>query len=695
MLLSSFAALLATALVATGAPSWKVEPFNPPAIPLAVKHPYLNTWLPQGQGVALNGGWPQFWTGQSITAWTGFVRVDGKAYSWMGAAGNGGFTRATQTSFRFTASRSIFTLDAGPVELTVTFLSPVVPDDLLRTSLPLSYVSVAVASKDGAAHHVQVYNDISAEWVATDGNADVFWNTTASSSVITHSTTLRYQAPFEENKDLIRAGTVHLSTPAGNGVTYQTGSDKIVRAKFIQTGVLDNIQDSHQPRPVEDGWPVFAFGVDLGNVTATPANKPVLFSIGHTRDPVIQYIVKGNILSERAPYWKIRFNDVHSMIKFFLDDWVNAMGVAHTLDARVDTEAGKISKDYASLVKLSIRQAMATFELTLGKKPDGSVDKDDVLAFMKEISSNGNMNTVDVVFPAWPIFLWINPVIGKLLLEPHFQYQTSGLYPNRWALHDMGAHYPRANGHNDGNDEPMPVEESGNMLIMQLSYAQKTGDLSQIKQYYDRLVQWTQFLIDDALIPAEQLSTDDFAGHLANQTNLAIKGIVGIKAMSMIAELVGDDELAANYSAIATSYVEQFQELAIAKDGSHLTLQYNHDETWGLAYNLYADRLIGSNIFPQSIYDMQTKWYKPKLQNYGIILDTRNTWSKTDWEVWTAAIVDDDLKHGIISSLIRYLSSGNNVTPLSDLYYVPPGRENGFKARPVVGGHLALLVLPK
>ena len=75
------ACLLTTSAFA--AISWAVEPFNPPAIPLAVKHPYLNTWLMQGSGVALNDAWSGFWTGNSITAWTGFVRVDGKPYRWL------------------------------------------------------------------------------------------------------------------------------------------------------------------------------------------------------------------------------------------------------------------------------------------------------------------------------------------------------------------------------------------------------------------------------------------------------------------------------------------------------------------------------------------------------------------------------------------------------------------------------------
>lgn len=68
-----------------------------------------------------------------------------------------------QTSFEYTSTKSIFTLDVeGKVELTVTFLSPVVPDDLMRSSLPQSYMEVDVHSKDENEHAVQLYTDISA-----------------------------------------------------------------------------------------------------------------------------------------------------------------------------------------------------------------------------------------------------------------------------------------------------------------------------------------------------------------------------------------------------------------------------------------------------------------------------------------------------------------------------------------------------
>jgi len=73
--------------------------------------------------------------------------------------------------------------------------------------------------------------------------------------------------------------------------------------------------------------------------------------------------------------------------------------------------------------------------------------------------------------------------------------------------------------------------ECGNMLIMTLAYTQRTQDTAYLSTHYKILNQWAQYLIQEALIPSNQISTDDFAGSLANQTDLALKGIIGIEAI--------------------------------------------------------------------------------------------------------------------------------------------------------------------
>jgi hypothetical protein len=219
----------------------------------------------------------------------------------------------------------------------------------------------------------------------------------------------------------------------------------------------------------------------------------------------------------------------------------------------------------------------------------------------------------------------------KLLLDPMYENQESGHYPNKWSIHDLGTHFPNATGHPDGGDESMPVEECGNMLIMTLAYAQKTGDNDYLKQHLPILTQWTQFLIDDSLIPASQLSTDDFAGTLQNQTNLALKGIIGIRAMGEISALIGDQGNATVYNNIATDYINKWQQYGIARNAQppHTTLNYGNESSHGLLYNLWCDLELGLNLVPQSIYDMQSAFYPTVRENFGVPLDTRHTWTKS------------------------------------------------------------------
>ncbi|KAH7098950.1 DUF1793-domain-containing protein [Auriculariales sp. MPI-PUGE-AT-0066] len=681
--------VVALAAVSSALGAWTSTSFSPPSIPLAVKTPYLSAWLPQGSGRALNEDWAKFWTGSTL-GWAGFARVDGTVYRTMGVPGNSA-TLATQTAMSFTSTSSKFTLTVGPVRLIYTFLSPVTPSDYLRQSIPFSYMSITAQSTDGASHSVQLYTDISAEWVTGDVTLQANWTTTQG-SVFTHQVQLVSQTVFSEKSDHIQHGAAYYSTNNATGLTFQTGQDSTVRSNFISSGTLPNTQDTTF-RAVNDRWPVFAYARDLGSVSST-ASAPVVFAVGHIRDPGVQYITAGNVLQSRPLYFLSQLSTPAAVIKYFLDDFSNATSTAATFDAKVQSDAAKINTGYASLVALSIRQVFAAFELTVSKTSSGAFNATDLMVFQKEISSSGNMNTVDVIFPSWPSLLYTNPVLGKLMLEPLFQYQTTGcIVPNKWSIHDVGASYPKALGHNDGSDEAMPVEESGNMIIMSLSYALKTGDNSQMQRYFSLLDQWTQFLIEDSLIPAEQLSTDDFAGyHLANQTNLAIKGIIGIGAMGKIATILGDTAKGDNYTAIAKDYVTRWQTLAMASGGEHLTLSYNDNASWGQAYNLWADKLLKLNLFPQSVYDTQTAWYKTHRNAYGLPLDTRHTYAKTDWTIWTASIVSDTtLRDQLIGDIVKYASDGLNDQPLGDWYETTNGAANGFKARPVAGGHLALV----
>jgi len=263
-------------------------------------------------------------------------------------------------------------------------------------------------------------------------------------------------------------------------------------------------------------------------------------------------------------------------LAFFHSDYANAAGLATTFDSKVSGDSSAAGgADYVILTSLAARQAFGATQLA------GTPDTP--YLFLKEVSSDGNVQTVDVIFPFHPILVYTNPTLLKLLLDPLFINQESGQYPNTYSMHDLGTHYPNATGHSLGNDEQQPLEECGNMLIMTLAYAQRANDTAYLSQHYTILDKWTQYLIEEALIPANQISTDDFAGALANQTNLALKGIIGIEAMAVIANLTGKTTTGANYTSIAHDYITQWQTLGIAHDADppHTTLAYGMNETHG------------------------------------------------------------------------------------------------------------------
>jgi len=277
-------------------------------------------------------------------------------------------------------------MSAGPVDLTVTFLSPVEPDDFLKQSLGFSYYSLSAVSTDNNPHSVKVYTDISAEWVSGNDSQVVNWNTTTG-NVITHQVQLENQTVFADISNRIQQGSMFHSTLVSSNTTYQTGQDIVVRAQFINHSVLTNSQDTNF-RSISDDWPVFALAHDLGEVTGS-STEPVVFSIGHVRDPAIEYITANGVLQSRSSYFWSQYSSVDDVISDFLDDYSNATTRANAFDTQVNSDASKISANYSGLVQLSVRQAFGAIESTISKDSAGEYDTSDIMAFIKEISSSG------------------------------------------------------------------------------------------------------------------------------------------------------------------------------------------------------------------------------------------------------------------------------------------------------------------
>ncbi|PYH29479.1 glutaminase GtaA [Aspergillus neoniger CBS 115656] len=683
-----FISLLVTVLAASASATSSFSPARPPAIPLAVKSPYLSTWLSAGSdggnGGYLAGEWPIFWSGQ-VTGWAGMIRVDGSAYTWMGIPGP---ETVTQTSYEYTSTKSVFTMNvADKVEMNITFLSPITPNDYKRQSLVFSYVDVQVESLDGEAHDVQLYADISAEWVSGDRTTTATWDYgTTDNGVAYHKVSRQTQLAFSEISDQGEWGDWYWATDNSESLTYQSGGAVDVRAAFAANGTLGDSQDSDY-RAISTDWPIFAFAHDLGSVDSAAS---VLYSIGLAQTDAIQYEGSSSDSTILPSLWTSYFSTGPEALDFFHNDYATSSSLSSDLDTQVAQDSiAAAGQDYLTITSLTVRQAFGATQLC--GTPDNTY------LFMKEISSDGNVNTVDVIFPAHPIFLYTNPELLNLLLKPLFEIQESGNYPNAYAMHDVGSHYPNATGHPKGDDEAMPLEECGNMVIMALAYAQKASDTDYLSQHYTLLNQWTAYLVEDAIYPANQISTDDFAGSLANQTNLALKGIIGIEAMAVISNETDHTDNGANYTAIAHNYIDRWQILGVAHDANppHATLAYGSNNTHGLLYNLYADRELGLNLVPQSIYDMQSTFYPTVQLEYGVPLDTRHNYTKADWEMFTAAIASTSTRDMFTQLLSKWINDTPTNYAMTDLYDAVGGGypSNVFIDRPVVGGAFALLLL--
>jgi hypothetical protein len=311
------------------------------------------------------------------------------------------------------------------------------------------------------------------------------------------------------------------------------------------------------------------------------------------------------------------------------------------------------------------------------------------MLFSKENDSNGCIDTVDVTYPSSPFFLLFNPQLLKAQLEPLMRYAALPRWRFQFAPHDLGT-YPLADGQVYGGGETnevdqMPVEESGNLILMIAALERSEGSWDFARRYMHELTKWAAYLADKGMDPENQLSTDDFAGHLAHNTNLSIKAIEALGAFVEIAKNVGDRDLAERYEKLVRPMPGRWEEMA--RDGDHYKLAFDQSGTWSQKYNLVWDDILNLHLFPLKIRQIEWAFYSKQMQPYGLPLDNRKTITKLDWEAWTGTLTDNPQQfQDLLHRLVTWADTTPSRVPTTDFYDTVSGKQMGFQARSVVGG---------
>ncbi len=649
-----------------------VPPLRPPAVPLVACDPYFSVWSTADR---LTDDTTRHWTGkpQPLSSMT---RIDGKTYRLMGNEPKD-VPALSQVGVAVQPTRTIYDFEGAQTHITLTFLTPSLPEDLDILSRPLTYLTWDVRSLDSKPHSVSIYFSASAELAVNVPSQRVDWSDETKGDLRLLRIGSEEQPVLKKKGDDLRIdwGYAYAAAPA-NSARGKVGSDRACAAAFVDGGKLPDSADDHMPRAANDERPVMAFVFDLGSVAESPVARHLLLAYDDLY--AITYF-RQNL----RPYWRRAGMQAAELLQRSEAEYEALRKRCQAFDDELMTDLRTAGGEkYARLAALAYRQCLAANKLAADANGQP-------LLFPKENFSNGCIATVDVIYPMDPWFLLFSPTLTRASLAPVLSYAASDRWRFPFAPHDLGT-YPLANGQVYGGGErteenQMPVEESGDILLLIAALAQIEGNADFASAYWPELTKWAHYLEEKGFDPENQLCTDDFAGHLAHNVNLSAKAILALGAYGRLCELRGEKSEGTRYHKLAGDMARKW--VQAADDGDHFRLAFDREGTWSQKYNLVWDRLLALNLFPAEVIQKEMRFYLRTQDRYGLPLDNRKPYAKLDWTVWTATMADSRANfEALVGPLYDFLNATPNRVPMSDWYWTKDAKQAGFQARSVVGG---------
>lgn len=666
-----------------------MQDFRAPAVPLITCDPYFNVWSFADR---LYDDTPRHWTGQRQFM-TGVITVDGVHYRFLGRVNPDSARYRTeppvieQKSVEIRPMTTEYVFEGDKIKLTVRFLTPLILTDLSLMSRPVSYIDYSVESADGAAHDISVYIDVSAEMCVNTPDQRVTLGVTDCSVTASSGTARMLSRSGDDHR--IEWGTLHLIAPDAEKYFIDV-KNKDLKFKAAVSKPFSTLEAGLNLR-VDEGFPALACERAFKNVTRADG----FVCVGYDDIKSIQYFGE-NI----EAYWRKDGASFADIAALAVKDKDGIFARVRDFEDGLTAKARAVGDRYAQIVSLAYRQAVAAHKLTWH---DGEIQ-----FFSKENYSNGCIGTVDVTYPSIPLFLIYNPELVKGMLNPVFRLCALGMWKYDFAPHDVGQ-YPLANMQVYGigskyfkryldnrayekmtleqfeESYQMPIEECGNMILCVAAVCAAEKDVSYAKAHKEILDKWADYLVSCGFDPADQLCTDDFAGHLAHNCNLSVKAIEALAAWSVLLKEMGDTGRAALCRAKAEEFAASWEKAANA--GDHYKLAFDNGDSWSLKYNMVWDRLLDLNVFDRKIAEKEVAFYLKKINAYGVPLDVRSDYTKSDWEMWTTVLTDNaEYRDAVVDAIYRMLCETRDRVPFTDWYFTSAPYMRGFQNRTVQGG---------